>query len=463
MRLLSIQFKSLAAVIFIAAIIILCETLTFTDLVLTKPQKITACILLIAACLWITEVIPLFVVSFVILALEIVWLLPEVLLLDSSLTSQVFFSPFFSNIILLFLGGFVLSSLMQKFGLDHKFAYLILHRTQGNAKTTLFGIIIACTFLSMWMSNTATTAMMLATIYPLLNNMPKGHNFRLGLVLSVPFACNIGGIGTPIGTPPNAIALSYLAEKGVALNFLQWIAITFPLLILFIFILWRVLLFLYPPKDLVLEVNKPEQQKNTAQHWAVIAIFLITVCGWFFGSLINLSTGTVALFPIIASFWMGLLDTSDFRKLPWDILYIIAGGLALGVAMKLSGLDRVLITLLPLDLAPAWLYFVIALFVGLMSTFMSNTATAGLVIPLITSLQVEQHYMLTIVLVVTLMCSMAMALPVTTPPNAIAFSSNIIRSKDMIRAGGLMSLIGLIVIATLGTWYWRSIVLLVAP
>ena len=449
--------KKLLASFFLILAVTLRETIGIPGLGLTDSQEITAYILLIAALFWVSEIIPLFVVSFLILALEIVWLFPALKSEGLPLTPSVFYGSFFSNIILLFLGGFVLSSLMQKYGMDIKFAQLILQKTKGHPATTLLGIIVACAFLSMWISNTATTAMMLTIVFPLIKHMPENHKFRVALVLSIPFACNIGGIGTPIGTPPNAIALSYLTQKGLDLSFIQWMAMTVPFLIIFLILLWRILLYAYPPKDLHLEITTRATTRFTEKHWATIVIFVLTALGWFFGKDLSLSTGTVALLPIIASFWFGLLDTSDFRKLPWDILYIISGGLALGVALNLSGLDRELVSILPQNTSLFLLLTVSVLIAGVMSTVMSNTATAGLIIPLIMTLQLSNNSILTLAISLALMCSLAMALPVTTPPNAIAFSSRAIKTKDMMYIGSIMTLAGMAIIILVAPWYWSWI------
>ncbi|MGL1957094.1 MAG: SLC13 family permease [Colwellia sp.] len=424
---------------------------------LTRPQEITTMILIVAAILWVTEWVSLFVVSFLILALEIVWLLPALNVLGIDVNSSVFFSPFFSNIILLFMGGFVLSSLMQKYGLDIRFAQTILKKTKGDPSYTLLGIIFACAFLSMWISNTATTAMMLTLVFPLIKRIPENNLFSKALVLSIPFACNLGGIGTPIGTPPNAIALTYLTEYGYNITFSTWMLLTLPFLIVFLLFLWRLLIKLFPPGDLTLDV--PERQVGSLgpKHWVAISIFVATALGWFFSSKLGVATGTIGLFPLIVCFWFGLLDTKDFRELPWDVLFMVSGGLALGVALKVTGLGEVMIHLLPLDQSPWVLLVIIALVAGVMSTVMSNTATAGLVIPLVMNLPFDSDYMLILVVALALMCSMAMALPVSTPPNAIAFSSRAIKSKDMILTGGAITLLGYFLISFLGPMYWKFI------
>ncbi|ARU55627.1 DASS family transporter [Oleiphilus messinensis] len=424
---------------------------------LSDSQQITLLILIVAATLWVTEWVPLFIVSFLILLLELVWLTPALISEGKTAPAALFMAPFFSNIILLFMGGFVLSSLMRRYGLDTRFAYLILKRTGGKPETTLLGVILSCAFLSMWMSNTATTAMMLTMILPMVKRIPPTSPYTTALVLAIPFACNLGGIGTPIGTPPNAIALSYLSAINLGPTFIEWMLYTTPILFFFLIMLWRLLLWLYPPGDIRLalpETNHEPLQKN---QWLTLLICLATVLGWLFGEMIGLKTGTVALFPIILAFWLGLLDHNDFRALPWDVLFMVAGGLALGGALTQSGLDQQIVALLPLDTDTQILFMLAIALTGILSTIMSNTATAGLIIPLLVSLALPAMDLQVLVLAIAVMCSMAMALPVSTPPNAIAFSSGALHTQDLSKAGGIISIAGWVVLITIAPVFWRMI------
>ena len=425
---------------------------------LNDPQLITVVILCLAALLWVSEWIPLFIVSFIILALELIWLSPSVRELGLKVSDTQFFAPFFSNIILLFMGGFVLSSLMQKASLDARFAHWILKITKGEPSTTLLGIILACAFLSMWMSNTATTAMMLTLVLPLIKRMRPDVPFRVGLILSIPLACNLGGIGTPIGTPPNAIAMSYLAGKGIEVSFLEWMALTVPFLALALFVLWFSLLKLYPAGDEKLVIPETDESPFNTRQWISVGIFVITVIGWLIGGQFGLKTGTVALFPIIVAFWIGLLDQSDFRSLPWDVLFMVAGGIALGVAIDITDLGSVIVSVLPMGGSYQFLVAVLVIVTAILGTVMSNTATAGLLIPLVVSLSLPSDQLLVLVIAITLNCSTAMVLPVSTPPNAIAFSSGVISVKDLARMGLLMVFLGIVTAFTFGPLYWFFII-----
>jgi sodium-dependent dicarboxylate transporter 2/3/5 len=421
---------------------------------LNEAQIKTVAILLLAAILWVTEWVPLFVVSFIILALELIWLMPSIQNLGISASDSLFFSPFFSNIILLFMGGFVLSSIMQKAALDARFAFWILKITKGEPKITLLGIIAGCIFLSMWMSNTATTAMMLTMILPLIKQLRFDSPFRVGLILAIPLSCNLGGMGTPIGTPPNAIAMSYLTAKGIDVSFLEWIILTMPFLLITASVLWLGILKVYPPGNDVLKMSGAKIEPFRGRQWFTLAIFLVTVVGWLIGGQFGLKTGTVALFPIIAAFWLGLLDQSDFRALPWDVLFMVSGGIALGVAIDLTNLGQVILSFLPVSGSFSMLVTLFVVVGAILGTVMSNTATAGLLIPIVVSLALPTNQLLVLVLAITLNCSTAMILPISTPPNAIAFGSGVIGVKDIARMGVLMNILGMILAVTIGPIYW---------
>lgn len=421
---------------------------------LNIAQLKTVLIILLAAILWVSEWIPLFIVSFIILALELTWLIPSIQSQGITISDSLFFAPFFSNIILLFMGGFVLSSIMKKSSLDARFAQWILTVTKGNPSSTLLGIIVACAFLSMWMSNTATAAMMLTMVLPLIKRLRPDAPFRIALILAIPLACNLGGIGTPIGTPPNAIAISYLASKGIEVSFLKWMTLTLPFLIIAEFITWYLLLKIYPPGNEPLLQQDSEPTPFQARQWLTVAIFVITVFGWLIGGQFGLKTGTIALFPIIMAFWLGLLDQSDFRALPWDVLFMVAGGIALGVAIDVTDLGSILIQWMPVNASFEVLMMLIVVVLALLGTVMSNTATASLMIPIVISLSLTNQQMIIAVLVIALNCSTAMILPVSTPPNAIAFSSGIINVKDLARMGFLMVVLGMVVSVSIGPLYW---------
>lgn len=456
MSLQPLNIDSWKALLWLLSMLLLASFQPLQGLGLNSAQNAAAFIVLIAAVLWVSEWVPLFVVSFLILALELIWLAPLLANGAPNFDSSLFFDPFFSQIILLFLAGFVLSQLLQKYNLDIHFAHFLLRRSHGKPKRIILALIFAGAFLSMWMSNTATTAMMLAICMPLIRQLPEDDHYRTAIILAIPFACNLGGMGTPIGTAPNAIALSYLHDLGMQVSFAHWMVIAVPFMSVLLLVLWRFLLWLYPGKSEKIALTRTEFEAFDGQQRFVIGIFVVTIFGWLLGGQFGLSTAMVSLLPIIAAFWFGLLSADDFRALSWDVLFMVAGGLALGVAVVQTGLGDQLVAFLPTQLAFPVLILLIVLVNSVASVVMSNTATAGLMIPVVISLPLPMLQVATLVVMVTLSCSLGMVLPVSTPPNAIAFSSGVLSSKQLIRGGLGIALIGtfllLVFVPTYLTW-----------
>lgn len=404
----------------------------------TPPEEAALIILLVTAILWIFETIPLFVTSLMVLFLSIIWLLPMMQNTGLEVTKEHFLLAFFGDITMLFMGGFVLSILLNKYGLARRMANWMLQKTGEDASKVMLGIILVSSFLSMWMSNTATAAMMFAIVGPIMAKLPDTSRFSKGLAIAIPFACNLGGMGTPIGTPPNAIAIEYLNQKGFGISFLEWMAIAIPITLLLLFLLWRALLLIFPAKGIKIEVERQEVEKLSPQQRFVLGLFLLTVFGWLTGGVTGLSSGTVGLMVVIAAFGLGLLNQRDFRNISWDILYMLGGGLCLGVGLSKSGLTDTIAAALPIESGFFIAIMVLMVVAALMTTFMSNTATANLLIPVAISLPQNQ---LILTIVISIMCSSAMALPVSTPPNAVAFGSGMLKTKDMLYPGLLITIL----------------------
>jgi sodium-dependent dicarboxylate transporter 2/3/5 len=416
----------------------------------TQTEEAALVILLVTAILWIFETIPLFVTSFMVLFLSLTWLLPMMQLSGIEVTKQHFLLAFFSDITLLFMGGFVLSILLNKYGLARRMANWMLQKTGEDPSRVMFGIIMVSSFLSMWMSNTATAAMMFAIVGPIMSKIPDTSTFAKGLALAIPFACNLGGMGTPIGTPPNAIAMEYLNNMGFDISFIDWMLISIPLTVILLFFLWKLLMYLYPGGDVRIEVEKKEVQKLSSQQKFVLFLFLLTVLGWLTGGATGLSSGTVGLMVVIAAFGLGLLDQRDFRNISWDILFMLGGGLCLGVGLSQSGLTATIAGALPIEGGFLIAILILMVVAALMTTFMSNTATANLLIPVAVS--IPQHEII-LTIVISIICSSAMALPVSTPPNAVAFGSGLLKSVDMIRPGVIITILALILTLVASFFY----------
>tara|TARA_R110002049_G_scaffold288534_1_gene471110 strand:+ start:25803 stop:27236 length:1434 start_codon:yes stop_codon:yes gene_type:complete len=419
-----------------------------------QPAQIALVMLLVAATLWISEAVPLFVTSFVILLLGLLWLAPVMQQSGESISNTDLLAPFFSDIIVLFLGGFVLSAALHKYRLDEKLARLIIAKTGHSIPLLLIGIMAVTAFLSMWLSNTATAAMMLALCLPIVHRFPQDDRYRKAVLLSVPFAANVGGLGTPIGSPPNAIAMQYMSQGGFAPSFATWMLIGVPGVVVTLIVTWCVLMaFCRGKQQSIVQDAQPLAIKMTPSVLTVVATALLTIIGWVTGGLHNASPGTIAILPVVVLFGTKILTISDLRSISWDVLLMMGGGLCLGKAIALSGLATWFVARLPVDQSGClMLLLIVAPVACLMSSVMSNTATANLLMPIILGLSVE--HLSPLLMGVAFACTLAMPLPVSTPPNAIAFSSGELTVKDMLAPGAIITMIGLALALTIGHWFW---------
>ncbi len=412
-----------------------------------EPARRVIFIFLFAALFWAMEIIPLFATSMAVILLSIFTLsLPGGVLGMGRGGFREFLNPFSSPIIILFFGGFVLAAALHKYGLDRIIARRLMRIFGRRPLWIMVGLMFTTAFLSMWMSNTATAAMMMVMIRPLYEQLDRDDPFRVSLVLAVPFGANIGGIGTPVGTPPNAIALGILAQQDppITIGFLRWMMMAIPLAVVLLILASAILFFLFRPKhrDVHLEIKPGKSLGRPGKQVAGIALF--TVLMWLTSELHKLPEAVVGFLGAGLYAAFGLLDKEDFKKLDWDVLILMWGGLTLGHAMSVSGLSNWIVSL-PLFDQSGWLLYAIACFMAVfMSTVMSNTATATLLVPIVIILPAGDPVMLAITVAVS--CSFAMALPVSTPPNAIAFASNVIHSRDLLKAGSMVSVVSLVLL-----------------
>ncbi len=421
------------------------------------PGYVALAILLLAANLWITEAVPLFVTSLTVLFLAIVWLVPEMKTCGMTASNEPFLSPFFSDIILLFLGGFALSAALHKRRLDEWLAVRIIERTGSSLPVLLIGIMAVTAFLSMWLSNTATAAMMLAMVLPIVGKMDVHDARRKAILLSVPFAANIGGLGTPIGSPPTAIAIQYMQDADIAPSFARWMLIGVPGVVIMLALAWAVLLLFYwKQRDRLPELQQQVFITRDRPFWITVAIVLVTVVGWMSTGSHGLSSGTISMVPLIVFFGTGVLDTQDLRSMPWDVLLMMGGGLCLGVVIDSSGLANWMVQQMPIaGLSTFALTVVFGSVACLMSSLMSNTATANLLLPIIVGMSINSASPLMIG--TAFGCSLAMPLPISTPPNAMAFSSEQISVMDMVKPGMIITLTGVALALTTGYWWWKTV------
>ena len=429
---------------------------------LTVIQQRTIAIFAFTALLWMTEAIPTWTTS----ALSIVIMLLTIsnkglgFMLSGDVGAMANFknimASFANPVIMLFMGGFVLAICAQKVGLDVQLAKILLKPFGTNPKFVLLGILVVIAFFSMFMSNTATAAMMLTFLTPVIATLPPDGKGRIALLLAIPVAANLGGIGTPIGTPPNAIALGALAEAGYDISFGQWMARMVPFVVVMLLISWVLLLAIFPfkAKKIELKIEDSVCQVNTFQKYIVWIVFAVTIILWVGESVFGVNSNIVALIPFGVFAACGIFTKDDLKEINWSVLWMVAGGFALGTALEETGLAKMLINAIPFA---SWNVVVVLLVSGLvcyiLSNFISNSASANLIVPILIVVgsamsEVPAFQAIggvkTLIVGVAVAASLAMTLPVSTPPNALACSSGLISTKQMATIGIIVGVIGFV-------------------
>jgi sodium-dependent dicarboxylate transporter 2/3/5 len=408
-----------------------------------EPARRMAFIFVLSALFWAMEIVPLHTTAFIVILLEILLLCrPGGVMNATANTYQQFLTPFGSPTIMLFFGGLVLAVALSKYEIDRLIARKLLGIFGSSPYFIMVGFMAVTAFLSMWMSNTATTAMMIAMLMPLLKQIDKSDPFRVGLVLAIPFAANIGGIATPVGTPPNAVAIGILANNGITLSFIGWMKMAFPLAVILLSGASLLLYALYPARNKSVSISIDGVKKMDHNGVLCVMVALVTIGLWLTSELHKIPEGVIALLAVGMFYSFHLLDKADLKKVEWDVLILMWGGLALGKGMEITGLTGWIVGLPFFDQTGILLVAIFAVVAVFLSTFMSNTATANLMIPIVMAVPGENSLLLAIVMAMA--CSFAMALPISTPPNAIAFSTDMIKSGDMFKAGALISVISII-------------------
>ena len=429
-------------------------------------QRVIA-IFAFAAIMWITEAIPIWATSVLII----------VIMLLSVSTSSIWFliptdtatqtagelikykdlmATFADPIIMLFLGGFVLAIAAKKCDLDANLARVLLKPFGTKSHFVLLGFIVITALFSMFMSNTATAAMMVTILAPILKATDDCNGSgKVGLALAIPIAANIGGIGTPVGTPPNAIALKYLNDpEGLNMNigFGEWMMVMVPFVIILLLISWFLLLKMFPfnEKNIVIKIEGEMRKDKDAI--IVYVVFAVTVLLWMLDKVTGVNANVVALLPVAVLTMTGIIKKNDLKEIPWDVLWLVAGGFALGVGMDKTGLAEHLVKAIPFETWPTMVTIIgSGILCLLMSTFISNTATAALLVPILAAVgagigaSLDAFGGITSLLVGIALCaSLAMALPISTPPNALAHSTGLVKQSDMAKVGVIIGVIGII-------------------
>lgn len=422
----------------------------------TDSQTNVMFILFFAIALWVTEAIPPFAVGILIIG----FLVFSMGYQEAEDVKQ-YVNTWSDSVIWLFLGGFFLAEGMKKTKLDETLLRISVPKLGNQPKYILLGLMMLSGILSMLMSNTATTAMMIATIAPILNQFGKDAPITKTLLIGIPTAAAIGGMGTIIGSAPNAIAVGALEGVGISISFIEWMVIGIPISLVLILIFWKALLIKYTFKTKTLSldflnqtpqdpsIDKEDAKADKTQQRIMLVILVITLFFWLSSEWTGIPVAMVSGIPIVGLTMLGIIDADDVRKLPWDTLMLVAGGLALGLAVQQYGLADYFISLVAFENINIYLlYLVFGLITVVLSNIMSNTATATIMIPISISLiQINQlGSPATMVFIIGLSASCALLLPVSTPPNAIAYSTGMLEQKEFRYGGILIGLIGPVLI-----------------
>ena len=357
--------------------------------------------------------------------------------------------------IMLFLGGFVIAAVASKMGVDVQLAKVLLKLFGKKSEFVLLGFLLVTGLFSMFISNTATAAMMLTFMAPVLRHMPVDGKGKIALAMAIPIGANIGGTATPIGTPPNAIALKFLNDPeglNLGIGFGDWFGVMFPYALVLLLIAWALLMLLFPFKKKTIELVLEGETKHGWQLTVTYITMAVTIFLWMFDKVTGLNANIVAMIPIAIFCVTGIFTKEDLNQINWSVLWLVAGGFALGTALYETGLDKHLIEAIPFQTwSPIVVIIAASVVCWILSNIIANTAAANLLIPVMVTLAVGMREMLvpfggetTMLLSVTLAASLAMCLPISTPPNAIAYSTGMIETKDMMKVGVIMGVIGLV-------------------
>lgn len=428
--------------------------LVLSELGWSFPTAVTAAITMICAVWWIFEPIPIPFTSLIPIAL-----FPLLGVLTPAQVGQSFGSP----LILLLMGGFMLSTAMADSGAHRRVALFMVNLFGGgSARGLVLGFMVAAATLSMWISNTATTLMLLPVALAVLER--AGRRMATPLLLGIAYAASIGGLGTPIGSPPNLLFMQvHLDQFGTSPTFLGWMTWGIPVVVLFV-----PLAGLWLTRGLQLEqpVTLPRSGRWTLYEKRVFLMFALTATTWItrqapFGGWsgwLNLPQANDASVALIAVILMAmlpngaggrLLNWESAAKIPWGVLLLFAGGITLAAAFVQSGLAEIIAGELgALTRLPTWLLILcLCLGVTFLTEVTSNTATASLLMPLLAATAIATGIEPMLLMVpAALSASCAFMLPVATAPNAIVYGSQLVSIKDMVRAGFVLNLAGAVVI-----------------
>ena len=432
---------------------------------LTVIQQRIIAIFVFATLSWITEAVPSWATSLAIITVMCLTVSNNSLAMFKGEENEVFgtllkskeiMATFANPVIILFLGGFILAIAATKSGLDVLLARNLIKPFGRKSENVLLGFLLITGVFSMFVSNTATAAMMLTFLTPVFAALPPNGKGRIALTMSIPVAANLGGMATPIGTPPNAIALQALNNPdglNMGISFGSWMMLMFPLVIVLMFISWRIILKFFPFTQKTIELEIKGHIHSGWRMWVVSGTFILTILLWLIPSKITgMDSNTVAMVPMGIFAITGVITGKDLQEINWSVIWMVAGGFALGLGMNGSGLaDRAIESIPFKEFSPVIILILSGLICYFLSNFISNTATAALLVPILSVVCAGMGDTLnsiggtsTILIGIAIAASSAMCLPISTPPNAIAYSTGLVKQNDMLKVGLTMGIISIV-------------------
>ena len=388
---------------------------------LTVVQQRIIAIFAFATLMWILEIVSSWATSVGIIVLMLLFCTDSGIApmvkeeeVGQLLSYKGVMATFADPVIMLFIGGFVLAIAATKTGLDAQLAKVLLRPFGTRSEMVLLGFLLVTGLFSMFVSNTATAAMMLTFLTPVFRQLPPEGKGRIALAMSIPVAANLGGMGTPIGTPPNNIALKYLNDPeglNLGLGFGQWMMFMFPLVVV-----------------------------------------LLTIVLWLTDRFTGINANTVAMIPFCIFALTGVINKRDLEQINWSVIWMVAGGFALGFGLNKSGLAENAIESIPFgEFSPVLILLLGGAICYLLSNFISNSATAALLMPILAIVCGAMGDKLapiggtpTVLIGVAIAASSAMILPISTPPNALAYATGYVQQKDMSKLGIIMGVISMV-------------------
>ncbi len=428
---------------------------------LTVLQQRIIAIFVFAATMWILEAVPAWTTSLLIIVIMLltvsnsgIKILINDIPKEQLISYKTIMATFADQTVMLFLGGFILALVASKSGVDITLARAMLKPFGTKPKIVLFGFILVTAVFSMFVSNTATAAMMLTFLTPVLKSLPANERGRTALALAIPIGANIGGMATPIGTPPNGIALGYLNNSeglNLGIGFDEWMMVMTPLMLVILTIAWFLLSKMFPFRAQSVQLKIIGGARKGWRTTVIYITLAVTILLWMLEKQVGINSYVVALIPVGVFSLTRIIKSKDLKDIDWAVLWMVAGGFALGVGMDKTGLAKTLVESIPFNQWPVLLVMVgSGIICWLLSTFISNSAAAALMVPILAAVGKGMGPMLdayggigTLLIGIALAASFAMALPISTPPNAIAYSTGLIKSSQMCVVGIIIGVISL--------------------